>query len=460
MTASPLRSSLATRLAAVFVLVAIGAVAVLAALTLIGARSEVDSVVRDIHRQDTRSAAAAAAAAYQRGEGWADADLSGAAAIAARGQAEITVRDADGDLVAAPAHEAAALMADMHGIALLDVPRSDPVTAPILDDGEQVGTVELRFPAGHLPTPERQLRDALSRTVLLGTALALATAVLAGIVVARHLGRPLTELTEGATRLERGDREVHVAVNRAPKEIVTLAESFNHMAATIRRQEHLRRQLVSDVAHELRTPLTILRGSTEALVDRVTEPDQGALASLHEEVLRLTRLVADLETLAAAEAAGLALERDRCDLATIAEAVIALARPAAESDGLTILEDLRPAPTVGDPERLRQILTTLIGNALAYTPSGGTVTVSTATDDMAWVSVTDTGPGIAEADLPHLFDRFYRGERTAAISGSGIGLAVARELADAHGAELTAINRPGGGADFRLEMPRTLLGRP
>jgi two-component system, OmpR family, sensor histidine kinase BaeS len=453
-----LRSSLATRLAAVFVLVAFAAVTVLAALTLVGARSEVDSVVRDIHRQDTRSAATAAATAYQRAGGWDGADLSGAAAVAARGQAEMTVRDADGDIVAAPAHEAAALMAEMHGIAILDMPRSHPIAAPVMDDAQQVGTVELRFPVGHLPTPERQLRDALSRNVLIGAGLALVTAVVAGLVVARHLGRPLTILTEGATRLQEGDREARVDVGQAPREIVTLAASFNHMAATIHREEQLRRRLVADVAHELRTPLTILRGSTEALIDRVASPDPATLASLHDEVLRLTRLVADLETLAAADAARLELRQEPTDLADIASAVIALARPAAEAGDLMIIEDLASAPSHGDPERLRQVLTTLVANALAYTPTGGTITVRTGAEGTAWVTVADTGPGIADTDLPHIFDRFYRGARTTKVSGSGIGLAVARELVSAHHGTITGRNLPEGGAEFSIEIPTPSSG--
>ena len=436
-----------------FVLVAIAAVTVLAGLTLFGARSEVDSVVHDIHRQDTRSAATAAAAAYQRAGSWEDADLSGAAAVAARGQAELTVRDAEGNVVAAPAHEAAAMMAEMHGIAILDVPRSDPITSPIVGGDRQVGTVELRFPVDHLPTPERQLRDALSRNVLIGAGLALATAVVAGLVVARHLGRPLTALTDGATRLQRGEREVRVDVGLAPGEIVTLAASFNHMAATIQQEEQLRRKLVADVAHELRTPLTILRGSTEALVDQVASPDPDTLASLHDEVLRLARLVADLETLAAADAARLELLRRPCDLASVASAVIALARPAAEASDLTISEDLRPAPTHGDPERLRQVLTTLVGNALAYTPAGGTVTVRTGAIGTAWATVADTGPGIADIDLPHIFDRFYRGARTVQVSGSGIGLAVAHELVSAHDGAIAVRNISGGGTEFSIEIP-------
>jgi two-component system, OmpR family, sensor histidine kinase BaeS len=451
---SPLRSSLAARLAAAFVLVALAAVVVLAGLTLLSARSEVTSLVRDVHEQDTRSTAAAASQAYLSAGGWDGADLTSPAAVAARGQAELTVRDADGTVIAAPAHEAAAMMAGMHGIALVDVPRGDPLTAPVMVNDRRVGTVELRFPTSHLPTPERQIRDALSRNAMVGAALAIATAVLVGMVVAQRVGTPITALTSAASRMQEGDRAVRVDVGQAPAEIATLASTFNHMAESIEREDELRRRLVADVAHELRTPLTILLATTEALVDDVAAPDHQTLSSLHDEVLRLSRLVGDLELLAAADAAGLNLDRRRLDLADVATTVVALARPAAESVELTIVEDPSPAPADGDPERLRQIVTTLVANSLAYTPPGGTITVHTGTDDHgAFVTVADTGRGIDDDDLPHVFDRFYRGRRTTDVAGSGIGLAVARELVHAHSGTITARNRPQGGTELRVTIP-------
>jgi two-component system, OmpR family, sensor histidine kinase BaeS len=458
---SPLRSSLATRLAGAFVVVALAAVVVLSGLTLWSARSEVSSLVRDIHEQDTRSTAAAASQAYASAGGWDGADLTSPAAVAASGQAELTVRDATGAVIAAPASEAAAMMAEMHGIAVVDVPRGDPRVAPVMVDGQQVGTVELRFPTSHLPTPERQIRDALSRNVLVGAALAIAAAVAVGVVVARRVGMPITALTSAASRMQQGDRSVRVDPGQAPAEIAALASTFNHMAESIEREDELRRRLVADVAHELRTPLTILRATTEALVDEVAEPDRETLSSLHDEVLRLGRLVGDLELLAAADAAGLDLDRRRFDLAEVASNVVALARSAASSAELTIVDETSPATTVGDAERLRQVVTTLVANSLVYTPPGGAIIVRTGVSDRgAFVTVVDTGPGIDEDDLPHVFDRFYRGRRTAEVSGSGIGLAVARELVDAHHGTIEARNRPEGGTELCVTIPSPSPPRP
>ena len=164
MTASRILSPLSVRIAVAFVTVAVAAVAVFAGLMLVSANDEVSSLVVETHRQDAEAVADAAAQAYEHAGGWQDADLSSAAAVAARGQAELTVIDADGAVLAAPASEAAEMMARMHGVEILDVERDDPLARPVVVDGARVGTVELRFPTSHLPAPEREIRHALVRT--------------------------------------------------------------------------------------------------------------------------------------------------------------------------------------------------------------------------------------------------------------------------------------------------------
>lgn len=454
MTGSRVLSPLGLRLAAAFVVVAVAAVAVLAALTLLSARDEVSSLVGEVHEDDAAAAAAAAGRAYERAGGWEHADLTSAAAVAARGQATLTVRGARDDVVTAHAHEAAEIMARMHGVAVAEVTRGEPVIAAVLVDGRQVGTVELRFPTSHLPTPERQIRDALSRNALLGAALAIVSAMAVAVFVARRVSRPINALTAAAADLESGRRDVRVDLSDAPGELGALAATFDRMAAAVAREDQLRRRLVADVAHEVRTPLTILRATTEALVDRVAEPDERTLASLHEEVLRLTQLVGDLETLAAADAAGLHLDRHDVDLAAIAAAVVELAAPAAEAAGLELVAHLSQAPADADEARLRQVLTTLAANAIAYTPAGGTISVRTGTaEGQAFLEVADTGTGITADDIPHVFERFYRGSAARGTTGSGIGLAVAHELVAAHGGTIEATNGPEGGAVFTVRLP-------
>lgn len=450
-----LLSPLGVRLAAAFVTVAIAAVTVLGILSVVAARDSVSDLVTDVHADDARSAAAAAASAYDEAGGWDGADLSSAVAVAARGQATLAVADADGVLIAVPADEAAEMLERMHGIDVIDVPRGDPVTERVVVDGEQVGTVALRFPSSHLPTPERQARDALARTIAAGGLLATAVAIIVAVFVARSVTAPVTALTNAATALESGRHDVRVGRADAPGELGLLSTAFDRMAAAVDREDRLRRQLVADVAHEVRTPLTILRATTEGLVDGVLPADAAHLGSIHEEVLRLTQLVTDLETLAAADAAGLEIVRAPADLADAAAAVIDAIRPVASERDLTVTTELAAAPADADLRRVQQIVTNLLANATRYTPRGGSIHVETgrSADGAAFVRVSDSGPGLTEDDVQHVFDRFYRGSAAQGSEGSGVGLAVAAELAAAHGGALTVANAPGGGASFTLTLP-------
>src|SRR3990172_9519930 len=237
-------SPLGLRLAAAFVTVAVLAVGVYAVLTVASTREQLAELILRVHRQDAEAAA-----------------------------------------------EAAAMLEQMHGVEIVDLPRGDPVIAPVVVDGEDVGSLVLRFPASHLPAPEQQVRSGLQRTALVGAAAAVLVAIGIALFVARRVSRPLVALTDAATEMASGRRGVRVGLGYQPGELGVLATAFDRMSESVEQQEDLRRQLVRDVAHEVRTPLTILRGTTEGLVDGVLEPDQETLASLHDEVLRLTSLV-------------------------------------------------------------------------------------------------------------------------------------------------------------------------
>jgi signal transduction histidine kinase len=449
-------SPLSVRLAAAFVTVAVAAIAVYAVLTVTSTRNELTELMLEVHREDAAAAAAAAARAYEAAGSWEDADLTGAVAVAARGQATLAVRDATGAVVTAPAEEAAQMLERMHGVEIVDIPRGDPVVAPVTVDGERVGSLVLRFPASHLPAPEQQVRSALTRTALIGAAVAAVVGIGIALFVARRVSRPLVALTDAATLMGSGRRGVRVDLGDQPGELGVLADAFDQMSESVEREEALRRQLVRDLAHEVRTPLTILRGTTEGLVDGVLEPDEETLRSLHDEVLRLTGLVGDLETLAAADAAALRLDVRPVDLAEVASTAVSIARGAATDAEITLEAHLAEARVEGDPERLRQVVVNLLSNALRHTPPGGRIELRTTADGgWATLEVLDSGPGVADEDLPHVFERFYRGRGSEAGAGSGIGLAVAAELVQAHGGAISAGNRPAGGAAFTVRLPAT-----
>lgn len=452
---------LGVRLAAAFAVVAAVALAVLSTLTVLAARGQVSDLVQQQQRDRTAQIAAALGDAFRNAGGWTRADLSGAVALAAAADANLRVVDAQGATVSTPVDEMQTLMGQIHGGmsgtggmmgGATTTTGSPTTTAAVTNDGRAVGTVQLWFPTS-TPQAESNVRDALIRSVALASLLAVVVALVVAFYVARRITRPVAELTAAARELEGGKRDVAVST-RAPGELGELTATFNRMASSLAREDGLRRALVADVAHELRTPLTILRGESEQLVDGLVEPTAERLASLHDEVLRLGRVVGDLEALSAAESAALRLDRSRVDVAAVAGGVVERLQHRFADAGLTLTSEVSPAIVEGDAARLDQVVVNLLTNALKYTPSGGHVRLSAGpSGSLAVIEVEDDGAGIAAEDLPHVFERFHRGRDTEGVSGTGVGLAVVAELVRAHQGRVEASNRLQGGARFRVLLP-------
>lgn len=269
---------------------------------------------------------------------------------------------------------------------------------------------------------------------------------------ARRIFSPLDDLLAAADRVARGDYAVTV-VERGPREVRSLARAFNNMASRLHRLDEQRRAMLADVTHELRTPLTVMRGNLEGMLDGVYPVEETRLRALLEETDLLTRLVEDLRTLALAESGALQLRREPTDLPQLARETLAAFTAQAEAGGVQLVLDAPdglPAAQV-DAGRIRQVLGNLISNALRYTPSGGQVRVTCAREGSGLrVAVRDSGPGIPEADLAHVFERFYR---SADSGGMGLGLAIARSLVEAHGGSLRAENVAAGGAELSFTLP-------
>jgi two-component system, OmpR family, sensor histidine kinase BaeS len=317
-----------------------------------------------------------------------------------------------------------------------------------------VGTAVVRFTGSGLAAANHTLQTALLRAIAGAAGLAAVLALLTGLGIARRITRPVEKLIAATRAMARGDRAARVGQIPAPGELGELATAFDQMANALDRQEQLRRALVADVAHELRTPIAVLQAGHEALLDGVAEPTPGQLASLRDEVLRLARMVGDLQTLAAAEAAALDLNLSRCDLADIAATAADSLAGRFETSGITLERRLAPAEVLADPGRLHQVVTNLLTNALKFTPAAGRVTLRTGLPGHgAELEVTDTGVGIPAEELPHIFERFWRGQGAARVSGSGIGLSVAAELARAHSGDLAASSEPGHGTTMTLTLP-------
>lgn len=295
---------------------------------------------------------------------------------------------------------------------------------------------------------------AIATTALLSALLAIAV----GLVVSRRITRPLAELADASREVASGrlDRRLKVA---SKDELGQVASSFNTMAEKLQRNEEARRHMVADIAHDLRTPLTVIQGTVDGMLDGVIDTDRDSLESIKEEVGILGKLVADLRTLSLAEAGQLRLERSRVDLLELARRSVRKIEPAAGERGISCrVEDEGPGPMVeADSDRMGQVLGNLLDNALRHTREDGTITVSVSAAEPGWarLSVADTGAGISEEDLPHIFDRFFRADqsRTRKSGGSGLGLAIVKQLVEAHGGRVWAESRLGEGTRFSVELP-------
>ncbi|MEU9319343.1 HAMP domain-containing sensor histidine kinase [Streptomyces sp. NPDC048295] len=320
---------------------------------------------------------------------------------------------------------------------------------------------------GGTTVPGFDLSPANTAKIAGAAALVLALTVGATVLAGSRLVRPLHALTGAAQRMRDGEDSAPVLVSD-DNEIGRLAAAFNDMADHRARLETQRKDMVSDVAHELRTPLSNIRGWLEAAQDGLAEPDPAFIASLHTEAVQLQHIIDDLQDLAAADAGALRLHPEPVHIEDVLAQVTAAHQARAETAGVALsalpAPDDAPSPALwADPVRLRQAIGNLVSNAVRHTPPQGRVTVRAygdgATEEVV-VEVADTGSGISAEHLPHVFDRFWRAEksRNRRTGGSGLGLAIVRKLVEAHGGSASAVSAEGQGSVFTLRLPVGQVG--
>ena len=303
----------------------------------------------------------------------------------------------------------------------------------------------------------RNLSASTSYFLLVGGALAIIISLILILFLSRRVTSPIGILSKAARQLGRGDLSRRVQV-RGEGEVAALAQAFNSMAADLENNEQLRRNLIADVAHELRTPLSNIQGYLEAIRDRVMKPDAATIGSLNEEAALLSRLVNELQELSLAEAGELKLVYQAEDIGKSVKQAVAPWQPKLETKEISLSLDLPDnLPLVNiDWQRVNEVLHNLLENAVVHTGKGGIITVAaTKQDNWVEVSVSDTGEGIPAADLPNIFERFYRVDksRARATGGSGLGLTIARRLVEAHGGKITVQSRVGKGSRFSFTLP-------
>jgi len=371
-----------------------------------------------------------------------------------RGGGEIIVADAEGRIVSPASRAGAALSAAERDISV-----------PIVVEGRTVGLAAVLMPSTlQFSAAAALFLSEINQVLIQATALAVLAGGLAGLVIARGISRPLGELATAARRVAVGHLSERVK-EQGSEEVANVAAAFNEMTVNLqqadaqrRAAETLRRNMVADIAHELRTPLTVIQGNLQAILDGVYPLDLNEIETVHAETAMLSRLVTDLRELSLAEAGQLALNTTTRPLGPLVEGAAQRHAEMAAAKAIAldaeIAEGLPLVPL--DPDRTTQVINNLLSNALRYTPSGGRVSVAvTGNPDGVRVTVRDSGPGIAAEDLPRVFDRFWRGEKSRAREkgGSGLGLAIARQWVEAMGGRIGVESRPGEGSAFWFSLP-------
>jgi signal transduction histidine kinase len=324
-------------------------------------------------------------------------------------------------------------------------------------EGETAGTLYMSpEPSAVFPSPVT-LSQAVSHYVLWGALLAIVVAFLITYFLSRRISAPVKALTVAARQMGQGDLSQRV-VSRDKGELGELAQAFNSMAENLERDERLRRNMIADIAHELRTPLSNLKGYLEALNDGIIKPDSDSIRSLDEEANLLSRLVNDLQELSLAEAGELKLDCAVQEITRVLKQAVVARKTQAAAKGVLLSAALpRKLPRVNiDVYRINQVLLNLTDNAIAHTARGGTIKISARRND-SWlqIDVADTGKGIPSKDLPNVFERFYRVDksRTRTTGGAGLGLAIAKSLVEAHGGEIEVQSQEGKGSRFSVRLP-------
>lgn len=361
------------------------------------------------------------------------------------------------------------MLADVRGIVVADTlpghmgEQATPTLLaggmPITVNGQTIGTLVVQGDVMNaaFDAPAQDFLNRVNRSLLLAGLVAGVIALALGFILFRQITAPLNALADASEKIAAGDMSARAQVH-GNDEIACVAHSFNAMADQLARSESARRNMLADIAHELRNPIGVISSHLEAMMDEVFPTDKEQLASLFDETLLLSRLVNDLRELALADAGQLTLNRAPTDLVALVERTVSAFQPQAKEQQITLTNELvQNLPLLNlDAQRIEQVLRNLLSNALHYTPAQGEVTVMlTREKNLARVAVRDTGTGIAPDALPHVFERFWRGDksRSRAQGSTGLGLAIAKQWIEAHGGQIGVESELGKGTVFWFTLP-------
>jgi len=390
---------------------------------------------------------------YDLNGGWKMEPLATDLAWALQLGVEVRLIDSDGQLVI-DTEQAASSWTPLMRKRVLDSSGYDPrvlkgtlVPYPLYLRGDEIGQLEARMLDR---VKEDYFVRSSERVLLVSVTILGLISIVAGIIASRRVTRPILELVTASGDIAGGDLSRRVKIY-GDDEIGRLSESFNSMAHGLEAQEKLRRTLLSNAAHELRTPLAIISGELEGMLDGVLPTDRSALQSLHDEARRLTAILDGVDELSLAEAGSLSLHKETFMLRPYLAAIIGrFERTFADKNAVLLLECPDDLRVTADPDRLSQIIINLVSNSLKAVASGGRVVlVASSENSRVHLQITDNGCGIPEEDLPHIFERFFKGKN----GGLGLGLAIVQELVAAHGGTLSVRSAVGSGTSFCVIIP-------
>ncbi len=435
---------LGRRLILAFVGVALATVVAEAISASVTADADLRRFVTAQETMQATAAASAAGTAYLGNGRWNAARLTPVFDVIDGTGAAISVRQPGGAVLRASADYAR-------------FPAQPAVSEPVDVRGQRVGLVTLRFDDVGLGEAADRFGTERWHSRLYAAAIGVLVALLASVAITRRISAPLERMLTAMRQRGTGNRNARIADLRAVGVLRELLEGFNGTADALDRRDRDRRNLVADVAHELRTPVAVLQAGHEAMLDGITELTPANLRSLHDEVLRLSRLLDDLQALAAAEAAALQLNLGSLDLAAIAADAAASVSEPFELAGVQLTTVVARVHVSCDRRRMREIVINLLTNAMKYTPAGGTVVVEAGPRGRseARLTVRDSGIGIPADELPHVTERFFRGKRSQELAaGSGFGLTIVSELVRAHNGTLVINSEPGVGTEVIVTVPQ------
>lgn len=328
---------------------------------------------------------------------------------------------------------------------------------PLYKEDREFGVVEIGYYGPfYFNDSDLDFINSLNKVLIGIGVLSVFFAVIFGTIMARRLSQPISRVIRATQIITKGDYRYRIAEESTTKEIGEMTSAINNLAETLEKQEALRKRMSLDVAHEFRTPIATLQSHLEAMIDGIWKPDVMRLKSCHEEVLRIGRMVRDIEQLAKFEGKNLILNKEPVDLSELIQTIVRNFESDFKNKGVELKITNNKCIVSVDRDKISQVIINLLSNALKYTSDGGIVEIKVMESDKdVAVIVRDNGSGIEEEDLPYIFERFYRADRSRNrnTGGSGIGLTIVKSLVEAHKGKIEVKSEPGKGTEFTVTLP-------